>query len=338
MRRANEVVVLLGSTGAAAVRLSAGDREIFARCESVDTLAVELRTRRGVRRVSLVLDTSVAQIRVIDGLPSTSDARALRAVLTAAPYRFFLRTAVAPLVSHVRVLAPGAVKAALCDSQLVEHSSAALRQQGIRVRRVAAAECAAVMMPPASPDAGAVVHLASDALYFPKVPAQSRGDGPLRAWKPRGGGALVAAVLVVACAIAPAWRLHASRTSQGRPDLEGTVAREVAQAAHLDSLRQPLSALRERAAIAPHPLLLLDAITSILPRDARIFDFDVDSTGAQLTVSTASLQTFLRRLERLSTYQVALGSDISADSGSTGGEHATVILRARRATAPSGAH
>lgn len=332
MKRASRIFVLLGNSVAAAVRISAGSVAVLARCESIDALASELRARRGIHRVHLALDASVAQIRTIDGLPSTRDAHSLRAVLIAAPHRFFLRTAAAPLVSHVQVLAPGTVRAALCDSQLLEQAVAALTRCGIRVARIVASECTAALAASAAADA-APTELTSSALSFPRGSVRRKSEGLLRTWKPRGGGIVIAGALIVACAIAPVWRLHRSRASQRLQSSERPVAREVALAAHLDSLQQPLAALRERAGAAPHPILLLDAITSILPSDGKLLDVDIDSTDAQFTVTTASLQPFLRRLERLPSYEVALASDISADTGSAGGERATVILREKRAIA-----
>src|SRR5579875_3224761 len=76
MRRTAHTFVLLGSGCAVALYRSPSGAKLLCRCETIDSVCYELRTQSRRGRVVLLIDASLAQIRVIDGLPSTTEARA----------------------------------------------------------------------------------------------------------------------------------------------------------------------------------------------------------------------------------------------------------------------
>lgn len=292
-----------------------------------------MRHSSSARRVTVVLARSGVQVRLIDGLPRTTDSEALRALVAAHPFRFFLRPAGRTVVSHAVVHAPGVVTVALLDRALIEQIAGAVFGAGLAVDDILIARRGLPVVASAEGHARTPNELdmiIAEALEVPHDAWRRVASAYQPTWMPSRAALITGASLMLISMLSPVWRwAELVRRDGPVAPTAGAVALARLRGAQIDSLRQPLERLRELSATAMRPLDLLDLVTAALPPDGRLLAFDADTASVRVTVAAGDLKQFLWRLERnAAVSSVAIIGGITRDS-SDGQVQDRVVMRFR---------
>lgn len=284
----------------------------------------------GGARISVVLALASTVVRVVDGLPLSSDTTALREIIASSPFRYVPRR-FATMISEVEPCGDGGVLVAFVGLDIVLSIVKACGEAGLHLHEIAIAKDAISISRNVSANpASSFEDILSDALNLPKRDWISTVGTGMSMWRPRAFTIVAIGLLLVVTAFAPAWRLMvAHRQAQGSTPKATYVDAALRRRTQLDSLRMPLERARSAASRSIHPLIVLDKLGMALGSNGRILSFEADSMRVQATVVAPSLVPFLRRLERNSDVRdVAVIGGISHDSANdTMMERALVSFR-----------
>lgn len=261
----------------------------------------EIQSTFGRTQTTVVLALTSTQVRAIDGLPQSSDAKAIRQIIASSPSRYAPRRFSNPIVSAVIVRKPGEVMVAFADLDVVLGIASICFDGSVDLREICVAPdlTSIRVLDSNQPTVDDMERVLSGTLVLPRPEWRSAVVAPTPAWRPHTFTIAATLLLLSAAVLAPAWRLVVARH-----DFRRTISRTIEvdsalrRAMQLDSLRGPLDRARATAARSIHPLLVLDQIGDALGTDGHMLAFEADSTIVQTTVAAPSLVPFLRRLER----------------------------------------
>jgi hypothetical protein len=282
----------------------------------------DIRTGFGHTRLTVVLALKSTIIRVIDGLPESSDESSLRQVIASTPFRYIPCEASNVVVSSVRICSAGEVEAAFVDLDMVTQVADVCRELHADLRAIVIASSPDVSIETLMADTASLFDVAeaSDRYTLPHTVWRSRASQPFPSLKPQRAAVAAALILIIIAALLPEWRSIASNRSLHQNGVDQShVALGRQRLEELTMLRAPLSRLHAISAESIHPLTVLADVGDAIDDGGRIVSFKTDSNMVQADVLVPDLVPLLRRLERYhGVSDVSLVGSIGRDSLNVG--------------------